>query len=617
MSRKTTPASAALCLLGGVACAMAFGIDPEGAVGVSETPAAATNYLWTALALAFAWGFDRALVRRGVRVGPGAAAFGLLFGVVNYFATTLFAYDTWSFLSGPLAWGKAGLCCIGQALPMAVALAWLQAALCAPDAAPARPLARFRRLRRLYREHTILCCALFFALCWSPFLLAFWPGTVVWDMGEMIAQFFGQRPMDTWHPVFTTWVFGGCVWLGRLAGGDNSGAFLFTLLQTALLAYALGACVRLLRRLGLGRGWQLAAIALFGLTPIFGAYAQTIGKDTLYAALLLLFTLETLTLLRCPEERPAARRLIGYGAVALLTCLTRSNGVYVVLPTAMLTVIFGRHRLRVGAALAGALAVSFAFTGLLLPALGVKDETASGLYSVCFQQSARLVRDHRAELTQDEYAAIDQVLAADQLAEKYEPVISDPVKFTFRQYGTGAENEKAALAEYRAAWLQMGLKYPVTYLEAFIAGNSGYYSFIPKIDSARTYNYQGGLRFVFETYELGDDPRFLHTAQLPALAPLRSALAAYARGWRHIPALMLLLCCPVYVWALVGAGLALARQKRWRLLISYVPALLSLGVCLLSPVNDYFRYFLPIAAMAPALIGLAKQPASRYTVKPR
>ena len=45
-----------------------------------------------------------------------------------------------------------------------------------------------------------------------------------------------------------------------------------------------------------------------------------------------------------------------------------------------------------------------------------------------------------------------------------------------------------------------------------------------------------------------------------------------------------------------------ARQRRWRLLCCFLPALLTLGVCMLSPVNDYFRYFLPIVAMTPPLL---------------
>lgn len=66
----------------------------------------------------------------------------------------------------------------------------------------------------------------------------------------------------------------------------------------------------------------------------------------------------------------------------------------------------------------------------------------------------------------------------------------------------------------------------------------------------------------------------------------------------------LLYVCPVYAWTLVGAALSLLRQKKARLLAAFLPALLTLGVCMLGPVNDYFRYFLPIVAMTPALLAL-------------
>ena len=595
------------CAALGALCAMAFVISPEGYVGVSDAPAAATDPLWTALALLLALGFGESR-KRGLRVPWSAWLFGALFGVANYFGSTLFAYDSWAFLNGPLAWGGALLCCAGQGLCMAVALAWVMRWLSAPQGAALTVRgALWQKWLSRYRRHPALWCALALVVCWLPYLVAFYPGTVIWDMGEMAAQFFGQRPVDTWHPVFTTWVLGSCVWLGRQAGSDNLGTFLFTLLQTGVLAWALGRAVAVLRRLGLSGKWQLGAMAFFGLTPLFAGYAQTVGKDTLYTALLLLFTLQTIGALRGWLTRP--RDWAGYGAAALLCCLVRSNGLYVVLPTALLLIAFGakgRARLHAACALGCAVLCAVLFSSALLPALGVRDETASGLYSVCFQQSARVLRDHADEVTDEEYAAIDKVLDAEKLPELYEPVISDPVKYTFRQYGQGAAAEKAALAEYRQTWLAMLKKYPVSYLEAFVAGNSGYYAFTPKIDSARTYNAQGGTRFVFETYELGEDPRLLHTTQIGALSGARTLLAAYARGWRHIPLLALTLLCPAYTWLLVGAGLAAARKRRWRALIAFAPALLSLGVCLLAPVNDYFRYFLPIAAMAPLLLGVAK-----------
>ena len=66
----------------------------------------------------------------------------------------------------------------------------------------------------------------------------------------------------------------------------------------------------------------------------------------------------------------------------------------------------------------------------------------------------------------------------------------------------------------------------------------------------------------------------------------------------------MLYCCAFYTWLLIAAALSLIRQKRWQALGLLTPALLSLIVCCISPVNDYFRYFLPIVAMTPLLLGI-------------
>lgn len=603
-----------LCFLAGVLAAMSFVVSSEGYVGMSDAPASSSSYLWSALALCFALLFFHVYMRRRLRPSAGLVVFGLIFGAVNTFGGMLFAYDSFDMLRNLYTLLLAVLRSFGQALPMIAAFTWLNSllrggALKAVGALEKWQPARFAAIVRFYRAHRTLSLMLLFVLCWSPYLLTFYPGTVCWDLGEMAAQFFGQRPMDTWHPVFTTWLFGGCIWLGRLIGSDNLGALLFMLLQTAALSYALARAVAFMRLCGANRAFRLSAVAFFALTPLWGGYAQFISKDTLYTAALLLFTLHVLTLILGRDRGASvpARALIAMGCWALLTCLLRSNGLYVVLPTAIFVILFcvrRKARIGVACALSAAVAAAVLFSGMLVPALGIRDETASGLYSVCFQQSARVLRDHAQEVTPDEYAAIDRVLDAQNLAQLYEPWISDPVKFTFRQYGQGAEVEKAALRDYRAVWLSMLGKYPLTYAEAFFAGNVSYYAFTPKI-GGETYNQQAGNRLVFETYSLGDDPRFVHTSQPERLSGARTLLAIFARGWRHIPLLSLLYCCAAYTWLLVGAGLSAAAQRRWRVLCGFLPALLSLGVCMLSPVNDYFRYFLPIVAMTFPLVCLS------------
>ena len=85
-------------------------------------------------------------------------------------------------------------------------------------------------------------------VCWSPFLIAFFPGSVCWDLGEMAAQYFGLRQINTWHPVFLTGLYGALLSFGRLFSSDNLGTALYMLLQTLALSYAFARTMELLRR---------------------------------------------------------------------------------------------------------------------------------------------------------------------------------------------------------------------------------------------------------------------------------------------------------------------------------------------------------------------------------
>ena len=322
MTRFQRPLRGALCLLAGILSAMSFVLGQAGYTGMSDLPASSTSYLWTALAVCFALLFFHTCVEKKLRFRPLHILFGLLFGVVNVMGSRLFAYDSWemSRMEGLLS----VLRMFGQALPMTAAFVWLDRWL--QDGCVRR--GEILPLPAFVSRHFVLSCMILMIVCWSPYLIAFFPGTVCWDLGEMAAQFFGKYEMDTWHPVFTTWLIGGCVWLGRLFGSDNLGAALFTLLQTLALSHALSEAIRFMGRAKAGRALRWAALAFFALVPLWGGYAQFISKDTLYTSVMLLFVLAVMDVLR--GEKAALRLFLW----ALLACLLRSNGLYVVLPTA-------------------------------------------------------------------------------------------------------------------------------------------------------------------------------------------------------------------------------------------------------------------------------------------
>ncbi|MFR8176726.1 MAG: DUF6020 family protein [Christensenellales bacterium] len=58
----------------------------------------------------------------------------------------------------------------------------------------------------------------------------------------------------------------------------------------------------------------------------------------------------------------------------------------------------------------------------------MKTASKEMLLAAFFQQTARFVSEYESEITDEERAVIDRVLIYDQLADRYRPDLSDPVK---------------------------------------------------------------------------------------------------------------------------------------------------------------------------------------------
>lgn len=593
-----------VCGIAGMICAKAFVVNPHLFAGKGSIPAESTDYLWTFLGLFVTALFYETYVRKALRPRLAAALFGVLFGVLNYFGTTLFAYDSWAFIGVFTSWPAVVVKCLGQGCAMTAALTLMGGWLTEKGEQPALPK-RGAKLLSLYESHPTAVSMAVLLLCWLPYLVLFAPGIIVSDMAWMFEQLVGITQMTTWHSVFTTWVFGGLVLLGRALGSDAIGCMLYVLLQSLAMSYALARVMRLLHKLHISWKWQTAALCFFAFFPIWPMYSVTIWKDTLHTATLLLLLLETIELVR-GLGRFGFKRWLGYFALALLGCLWRNNGLYVVLPSLIAFVVLARgQRIRLCGVAAGVLAVMMLFNNVIVPALGIVDTTPSGIYSVCFQQTARVVRDRSWALTAEEREEIDRILDLEQIGNIYEPWISDPVKYTYRQFGMGADVEKEALSRYRETWFSMLKKHPIPYIQAFMAGSRGYYAFTPKYTGV-TYSQQAGMRFVPASFHIEGEGQ-LNAPQPQALDPLRSLAYSLLERLRTLPILQMLFTCALYTWTLAAAFIVLLTRRRWRELVLFIPALMSFAVCLVSPVDDYFRYFLPVIAMTVPLLACVRR----------
>ena len=111
-----------LCAVAAMLCAKAFVINPQLFAGKAAIPAESTDYVWTGVALALLWLFHTAYVRHACRPKAAEIGMGLLFGVLNYFGTTLFAYDSWAFIGVFQSWPTVVFKCLCQGAAMATLL---------------------------------------------------------------------------------------------------------------------------------------------------------------------------------------------------------------------------------------------------------------------------------------------------------------------------------------------------------------------------------------------------------------------------------------------------------------------------------------------------------------
>lgn len=457
-----------------------------------------------------------------------------------------------------------------------------------------RPITTSNRITRfVFSTHPLVAPWGIILLCWLPFLVAYYPGCVSWDMFGQLKQSFGIWEMTSHHPPLPTFLIGICLKTGRLIGSDNIGIFLYTTLQTAAFSFSLAFSIFYMGKIKAPYWLRWLALLFFALCPLFPGYAQWVVKDTIFTSAMILYIIFIIQLIRKPESilfHPA--RLLCFIAVIFLVALFRNNGIYLVLlsaPLLLFTLKTKKSRRVLFCTLAGFLVTFVGYSQLLLPSLGIAKGSVAEVLSIPFQQTARYVREHGEEITPEEKAGIEGILDYANLAEIYNPEISDPIKATFRKASTPEEIEA-----YFNVWVQQFLKHPETYIKATINNVFGY--FYPDVC---VWEY-GGRGFANGTAP--DEEGDFHYHNVGGLSGLRSILEGWSTLWYKAPVIRTFYRIGIYTWVIIILASYLLNRKKYRESLILVPCFLLVLICMASPVNRCVRYFLPIIAALPVIL---------------
>jgi hypothetical protein len=439
-------------------------------------------------------------------------------------------------------------------------------------------------------------------LCWLPYYLHTFPGTVSNDSVTQLKEIFGVKPLSAGNPLAQTFLLWAFCAIGQAFGSADAAVALYIAVQALLMAVLLAYNVRFLIRAGAPLWLCAFSLGFFALCPVFPVFAFCVGKDTNFAMAVLFFALMVWQVLRQPKNVTLPTRFaIGLCLSAALLPLLRNPGLYLALPV-LLALLMGTLIKRPPAMaakpwlapLCALAAVGVVWTGLhfvVQPLTRAEPMPETEEYSMPLQQVARVVASQPESLTDAEREAISGVLELDQIKAEYNGELSDPVKNLWKADASPAQKQ----AFFRT-WLTMLGKHPATYFSAAFHNTYGYLT-------------PGYVSAVKPTLLVGKQA---HTTDIDPFFPFSvnagaAALKAAMDMLLEQPLLRLFLAPGLYGCLALFALASILFSRRKGLLLAAFPPLFALTGCLLSAVNGYFRYAMPLYFCAPMLLALCAE----------
>lgn len=313
---------------------------------------------------------------------------------------------------------------------------------------------------------------LLFLVCWLPYFIIFYPGTMSSDALGEIRQQLGMSPLSNHHPIIHQLLIKLCLVISK-ESVENATA-IYSLFQMAFLAFAFAACITFIRKKGASRGAILMAVVFFAFFPVNPMFAIMMEKGSLFAGVTVCLML---LLLEETEDRGKEKklgRIVALIGVSFLFCTVRNNGFYAFIFGFLCYIIANIYNWkRLLCIYFSVLVLVFGYQNVLFDVAGVAKSASGESLSIPLQQIARVVYDDPEIVYSQDFEVLGELFNdSDRIGEMYEPTSSDPIK---RPSVFKSEVFDANPSKYIKEWIKLGLSHPKQYFEAFIMENYGYW----------------------------------------------------------------------------------------------------------------------------------------------
>lgn len=447
-------------------------------------------------------------------------------------------------------------------------------------------------------------------LAWIPGLLGAWPGIFVVD-NVFQMKWYLEGAISAHHPILHTYLLGGSLTFGKkVFGSYEAGLAMLAILQMLFLSLVFTYVLQSLKD-DFGEGkvgkilWGIA-VAYFALMPYHSITAVTTTKDTIFAGFFLLLVVKSYEMIKNQKAFFESRKqMITYVLCVFFMCGFRNTGIYIFLFTLPSMFIVCRKYWKNVLALSLSVVVLWGiFTGPVYNILGITRGSSAEMLSVPIQQLSRVMVYAKENLSDQEK---EEVAAYIPEYSNYVSAVADPVKDSFN---TGLFEENPI--EFVKLWIQVGLKNPVTYVEAFLVTNEGFWNPFAYYPNPNTY-----LPYIpYHGADLGQVGVSWENQVFIKQLPMVKAFSWFYEkmtedgSYNRIPLLSLFYSAATGFWLIILGIIVCLRKKNYKMAVPFFLLIGLWGTLMLSPVV-VFRYGYPLLICLPVVYAMSCNQGSR------
>lgn len=439
--------------------------------------------------------------------------------------------------------------------------------------------------RRKPGRFFLLCFLSIAAINLAYLFSAAFPGILSVDSMAQMNQIHAGV-FDNWHPYWHSRIIQLFVALGKsLFGTYQAGVAVFTVFQvcfvSACISYGLVTLYQ--RRLP---GWCLVlAWAAYALIPYHISYSVTMWKDVFFGCACLVVITALFRLLSGTGRRKCADAVIFFLA-SLAFCIWRSNGLPAYALFLVVALLFFRKQKKLLTVMTAALVCGYLMTGPVLSTLGVGGGNLLEALCVPVQQVNKVVHDGK-ELTDEDWALIEVAGDRELIAQEYHAGDADFIKNIIRESGADKAIEEDPIS-YLKLWIRLGLRYPVTYIQAWSDQTKGYWN--------------GGYPYWVRSAGVCENELGIYAAGITN--PLGTLFETWFKYFEFLPFLYPFISIGLNVWILALCCYISLRNRRqeWILTLPVLAILASLVIS--TPIFTEFRYIYSLFLSLPLILSV-------------